>query len=153
MYYLNQSLKGEPLHLVKYLPLTDDSFERAWALLKEHYDIRRHMVSSQFELFFSMKKMHREDTNDLRQILRICVECESAFKSLNLDAATLGIMMTYYCALQMDAEMARQWAFKQKKNTNEAKLNELVEFLQTRCRLLSQYENSAKSRHAMMSSR
>lgn len=48
LYYLNQSLTGEPLQLIKHLPVTDDSFDHAWALLKKPYEVRRHIVNSQF---------------------------------------------------------------------------------------------------------
>lgn len=60
LYYLNQSLTGEPLLLIKHLPVSNDSYEQAWALLKKTYEVRRHIVNSQFDLFFSIKKMENE---------------------------------------------------------------------------------------------
>lgn len=36
LYYLNQSLTGEPQQLVKHLPVTEDSFEQAWKLLTKN---------------------------------------------------------------------------------------------------------------------
>lgn len=153
LYFLHQSLKGEPYHLVKHLTLNEDSFEVAWAILQKNYDIRRHMVNSQFELFFGLFKLQRGSAEELRNMLRICLECESAFKALALDEATLGLMMVYNGSIQMDAESARQWAFEQKNNDREAKLDEFVEFLQTRCRLLSQCEKNSKPSQPSTSSK
>lgn len=109
-------------------------------LLEKTYNVRRHIVNSQFKLFFSIPKMRDENAAELRNMLRICLECESAFTTLAIDTESIGLMMTYYCARQMDAETARQWETELKVHTNEPKLSELIEFLQIRCRLLSQFE-------------
>lgn len=144
LYYLNQALTGEPLQLIKHLPVTEDSFEKAWELLQKTYEVRRHIVNSQFGIFFSIKKMTSESATELRNMLRICMECESAFNALRIDAETIGLMMVYYCALQMDTETSRQWETELKSHSNEPKLSELIEFLQTRCRLLSQFEKNSQ---------
>lgn len=151
LYYLNQSLTGEPLQLIKHLPVTEDSYDNAWKLLTKTYEVRRHIVNSQFQLFFSMKKMKTENAADLRDMLRICLECESAFTALNIDAHTIGLMMVYYCALQMDAETSKQWETELRNHSNEPKLTELIEFLQSRCRLLSQIEKNATGSQATSS--
>lgn len=142
-YYLHQSLVGEPLLLIKHLPVAEGSYEKAWALLKKSYEVRRHIVNSQFELFFSMKKMKEESAAGIREMLRICLECESAFSALELDAESIGLMMTFYCATQMDPVTAREWEIELKNHASEPKLSELVTFLQTRCRLMSQIEKTA----------
>lgn len=124
LYYLNQALIGEPLQLIKHMPIDNDSFNKAWALLTKTYEVRRHIVSAQFNRFFSIKKMKHENATELREMLRICMECESAFDALNIDANTIGLMMTHYCALQMDAETSRQWETELKNHNEEPKLSE-----------------------------
>lgn len=140
LYYLNQSLTGEPQKMIKHLPINNDSFDNAWKLLEKTYNVRRHIVNSQFKLFFSIPKMKAENAAELRNMLRICLECESAFTTLAIDTDSIGLMMAYYCARQMDAETSRQWETELRAHTNEPKLSELIEFLQIRCRLLSQFE-------------
>lgn len=56
IYYLHSSLSGDAAQLIKHLPLIESSFETAWNLLKSQYDVRRHMVNAQFQLFFFNKK-------------------------------------------------------------------------------------------------
>lgn len=146
LYYLNQSLKGEPLQLIKHLPMSEDGFENAWKLLRENYEVRRHIVNSQFKTFFSMARMTTENSVQLRAMLQTCLECQSAFTSLNIDAQTIGLMMTYYCALQMDSETSRQWEIELKHHSDEPKLSELISFLQMRCRLLDLIEKRTISK-------
>lgn len=140
MYYLNQSLQGEPLQLIKHLPVDENSFDSAWDLLKSQYEMRRHIVHAQFQLFFSIKRINKDNIDDLRTMLRIILECESAFKSLKLDADSLGSMMVYYCSRQFDTDTAKEWEMELRDEKNEPKLSRLISFLQTRCRLLTQIE-------------
>lgn len=73
--------------------LADENIDRGWAILKENYDIRRHIVNSQFELFFGSKKLQKRISVKLQHLLRVCLECESAFHALNMDATAIGANM------------------------------------------------------------
>lgn len=88
--------------------------------------------------------MNGENAEELRSMLRIILECESAFKSLKMETDSLGSMMVYYCCLQMDAETSKNWEMELRDEQQEPKLFTLVSFLQTRCRLLSQIEKNNK---------
>lgn len=95
--------------------------------------------------------MKNENASEMRNMLRICLECDSAFTALEIDSHTVGLMMVYYCAMQMDTETSRQWEAELRNHSSEAKLSELIEFLRTRCRLLDQFEKNvsqtAESKH------
>lgn len=129
------------------MPLTDSSFDEAWKLLESQYEVRRHIVYAQFQLFYSIPKMKKESANDLRNMMRIILECESGFKTLKLSNDALGSMMVHYCAMQMDPETSRNWEIELKGEKNEPKLNQLTEFLKIRCRLLANIEKNNSQQH------
>lgn len=73
LHYLKVSVKGDADKLLRGLTVTDGNFTRAWSMLTEHYENKRHLVGAYISSFTALPKMKSESASDLRRIFHSMV--------------------------------------------------------------------------------
>lgn len=69
MRYLKTSLQDEPAKVIKYLPLTGESFTKSWALLKSAYHNKRIIVEENLSRFFALPTFKEHAAEGLRHMI------------------------------------------------------------------------------------
>ena len=84
MFYLSTNLTGEAKALIKHLPLTDDNYDAAWAILENRYNNKRLLVTSLLNKLFGQPALTQESAAAIRSLHDISNEALFGLRNLSL---------------------------------------------------------------------
>ncbi|XP_055853521.1 uncharacterized protein LOC129917161 [Episyrphus balteatus] len=135
LHFLLSSLQGPALQVVKGFRITSNNYDEVWELLKKRYDSTRIIVDSHFQALFSLKKINTESSAAIRCLLDETQEHFRSLKAIGRPVDNWDDWLLHLTISKLDIETHRQWELTQTGN-KVANFNELVTFLENRCRSL-----------------
>ncbi|XP_062711374.1 uncharacterized protein LOC134289505 [Aedes albopictus] len=72
LHYLTQSLKGKAENVISEQILNENNFQAAWNLLEERFENKRTIIDIHVGGLLNLKKMNKECSSDLRQLVEEC---------------------------------------------------------------------------------
>ncbi|XP_058449067.1 uncharacterized protein LOC131429033 [Malaya genurostris] len=136
LHYLRSCLSGEAAAI----ETPEESFESLWTALVTRYENRRWLVDRHLADIFQLKVIQNESSVDLRELVNIVQKNLRALSSLKLPLDPLSeSMIVHVVASRLDKETHKDFE-SHVIGTNLVKWQELVDFLQNRCRILENLE-------------
>ncbi|XP_072400934.1 uncharacterized protein [Diabrotica undecimpunctata] len=81
--YLRMSLKGEPLHLIDTLEISDANYEIAWTILNDKYENIEKLINNQIKELFNLPVINKETHSSLSQLFDNTSRILKALEALN----------------------------------------------------------------------
>ena len=73
LHYLRTHLTSEALEKIKFLSITNDNYERAWASLVDYYENQRRIIGSHIAEIFSVKSMKSDTSSEIKRITKFSI--------------------------------------------------------------------------------
>lgn len=144
LHYLRSCLSGEAATI----ETPEESFASLWTALEARYENRRWLVDRHLADIFQLKQIQVESSSGLRELLNIVQKNLRALSSLKLPLDSLSeCMVVHVVASRLDKQTHKDFE-SQVIGTNLVKWQEMVDFLQNRCRILENLEQDHKLSHS-----
>nr|XP_012145736.1 PREDICTED: uncharacterized protein LOC105663123 [Megachile rotundata] len=129
LHYLKTSVSGEAESLLKNLPTTDENFQRAWTLLKEHYENKRLLVRAHLNAFLAIPKMKPNSMVDLRRIFHGVVTTAGALEGIGRPISSSEDLFVHLAVNLFDQVTRREWDKSLLKSSEPPSFEQLQAFL------------------------
>ncbi|GFT30289.1 uncharacterized protein TNCV_3467321 [Trichonephila clavipes] len=112
--YLKGLLANEPALLIKHMPISNDSYEKAWQKLLDRFDNKKQIVQSLIKTFLDQKPISLANCFNLRKLLDTSDECLRGliYNALGEQASSKECWLIYLLLQKIDPESRRLWAIK-----------------------------------------
>ncbi|XP_055527215.1 uncharacterized protein LOC129719831 [Wyeomyia smithii] len=140
LHYLRSCLSGEAATI----ETPEEMFASLWMALEARYENRRWLVDRHLAESFLLKPLQFESSTGLRELVNIVQKNLRALSSLKLPLDTLSeSMIVHVVASRLDKQTHKDFE-SHVVGTNLVKWQEMVDFLQNRCRILENLEQDHK---------
>lgn len=140
--YLITSLTSAAAKIIESIELTNDNYTVAWNLLTERYDDPRAIKKKHIQCLFAMPRVERESSSAIRELIDYTMKHLRILKSMELPTNSWHELIIHMMEAKLDNVTLRAW--EQNGNPAIGTLENLTDFLQTRCQILERIE--ARSR-------
>lgn len=133
--YLISSLSGEPLSLIKTLPLTEDNYETAYRSLENRYQNKRLLATTYWKEIVNFPKVVSDSSQDLRLLLDTFTENLAALKTLGFEVEFWDFIL-FNCLLQkLDANTVKRFELEHSSSAIPS-YEQLKSFVENQCKAL-----------------
>jgi hypothetical protein len=140
--YLKSNLSGEALNLLQNFLTTDVNYEDVWEQLVRWYDNKRYTSNAVLTKLFSLKKLHIESGEGIKQLLDTTSTCLKSLENIGINTSTWDIIIVFLVVSKLDPESIDQW--EQRLNTMSSSelptWKQLNDYLDSRLRFLEMIE-------------
>ncbi|XP_055615124.1 uncharacterized protein LOC129761430 [Toxorhynchites rutilus septentrionalis] len=145
LYQLRNALVGKAAGVIDQDIINNGDYEAAWAILTDRFEDKRLIIDKHIEAIFSLPKLAKDNSIELRQLVDACVKNVQALENLELEVDGLGEqMLINQLASKMDRDTRKVWETRQDPGELPSYMY-TIEFLKQRCRIMENVEtNSAK---------
>lgn len=147
LHYLRGSLKDDALLALRNLPTREETFERAWLILKEHYENERLLVKAQMSNIFKMPSLTRESSADLKKLYFSVNDFVETLAVLKRTFEGTGDWLVHLIAERLDEQSRREWETLLGDQTTLPAFHKLKSFLATRIRTVTALEEQKEGSH------
>lgn len=138
-YYLKSILENEPFELIASIEVSSDNYAIAWSILHDRYENKRLIVHNYVKALFDFPQLNKESHNELRKLYDNFTKNLRSLKTLGLPTQEWDILLIHLLTSKFDNITRREW--EAYKLINELPtMNEMSEFLKTRCEFLEKIE-------------
>ncbi|XP_062701721.1 uncharacterized protein LOC134285252 [Aedes albopictus] len=136
LYHLRNALVGKAAGVIDQDIINNGDYEAAWAILTDRFEDKRLIIDKHIEAIFSLPKISKDSSTELRKLVDTCVKNVQALENLELEVDGLGEqMLINQLASKMDQQDPGELS----------SYADTIEFLKQRCRIMEKVEtNSAK---------
>ncbi|XP_060871447.1 uncharacterized protein LOC132945707 [Metopolophium dirhodum] len=139
-HHLLSCLSGSALAIIKSIPLSAANYPIAWDALSERYNNKRLLASAHMDKLFAFKPIAHESLPALIEFVNTFKENVSIIKSLGVDDLS-SFLLFHMCSRVLDPTTLQLFESSTSQSTIPT-FDELVNFVQHRCKIL---ENLTKS--------
>ncbi|XP_036340380.1 uncharacterized protein LOC118749691 [Rhagoletis pomonella] len=129
-HYLKSFLEEEAARMFMHIPVTDKSYDTAWARLNERYDRPRHIVASFIETFVALSSTINEDVKALRKISAGANEVIRGLDAIGRGGRDCWLI--YWLESKLYTESRRKW-IEESKEVSVPTITDFFKFLDSRC--------------------
>jgi len=130
MHYLKASVKGNAEQLIRNLPSTEDNFERAWAVMSDHFENKRLLVRFYLTALTSLPRMKSDSVSDLRKIFHGALATVDALEGVGRPVTDCSDLFVHLIVELLDAKTRREWERSLGRSTEPPSFSELRDFLE-----------------------
>ncbi|XP_062713174.1 uncharacterized protein LOC134290145 [Aedes albopictus] len=144
LYYLQQCLKGKAESVLSDQVVNENNFQLAWKALEERFENKRTIVDVHIGGLLNLRKMTKESSIELRQLVDDCSRHVEALKfhALPMQGMSEQLVVSLLTS-KLDNATAALW-----ENSVEPRelpeYEETIQFLQNRCFVLERCESKTK---------
>lgn len=131
--YLLSSLSGEPLKLIKSLPVTTVHYNIAWQTLLRRYHNSRALVSLHVNHILDIPPVPQASVKHLRQFLSSYHENVSALEALEHDVTKGCLVLTSFILRKFDYDFRSKFEHSRTDTQVVPTIKELIEFIEKEC--------------------
>lgn len=131
--YLLGTLSGEPLSLIKSLPLTAPNYQVAYDILKNRYDSPRRLITLHLNKILDLPNLNGSTVNSLRQFLNQFNEHTQALKALNYDVCENNHLLLAVILRKLDNNLRKRFESRRDLNQDMPKVSDVINFLNAEC--------------------
>lgn len=135
-YYLKGFLTHEPAMLVKHLPLCEDSYSKAWNLLKKRYDNERAIIDTNIKQLVDLPVLQNESAEELKNMLNTVNGCIAAINSFKINTDTWDSILIFLLRQRLDANNIKNWEEYIQGSRKVPPFVKFTEFLEMRINIL-----------------
>lgn len=145
---LTSYLKGKALNVIKreFGPiLRAKNYQDIWKKLNSRYNHKRSLVYSYFHSLFYQPVAEKENADNLREIYDITFDSITSLKGFDLKTEEWGDILVFLVHSKLPLRTKELWDEHLGKSDVLPKFDDLMEFLDTRCRTLEEIEMTKKT--------
>lgn len=143
-YYLVSSLKGDASKVLESIEITEQNYELAWNLLTERYENKSLTIKNYVKALYDLPTVSKEYS--LRNLLDNFQKRFQALKLMGEPVDSWSTLLIYLITIKLDYRSSTQWEeFIINKNITHPELNNLLQFLSDRCKLLESTDNQSRN--------
>lgn len=142
MHYLRSCLKGEALKVVSGFQICDANYKEAWDLLKSRFKIMRVIVESHFKAMADIRKATSDTASSVKSVLNPYQQHIRELKALGRPVEFWDDWLVHEIVGKLAFETRKQWELSLVSDEPPT-FEQLVTFLETRCRSLSMLSPTA----------
>jgi hypothetical protein len=139
-HYLIASLKNEAKALISNLQITNENFV-AWQLVTQRYNNKRLIAMMHTKHLCQMPQVKRGDEASLRQLINHVCGHRNALQALSLNVSVQDLMQIHFMLATQDAD-TQEWELLIASHQDMPTTEELIKFLESRCRALELLQNT-----------
>ncbi|XP_071629484.1 uncharacterized protein [Temnothorax longispinosus] len=144
MQYLMSSLKGEAHDVVSSLEASAENYKEAWTILMERYDDPGLIIGRHVKALFELLAMIKDNHVILRKLLDTVLKHIRALKALKRPTNNWDDLMIHLVTSRLDQSTYQEWETTVVRSRISS-FEELINFLNQRCRALEATARSSKS--------
>ncbi|XP_008180804.1 uncharacterized protein LOC103308715 [Acyrthosiphon pisum] len=141
-HFLLASLKGDALAVVKSIPLSADNYALAWEALSDRFDNKRLLASAHLDKLFAFKPIAHESLPALSSFVNTFKKNVSLIKSLGVN--DLASFLLFHMGARILDPATMQLFESSTSPSNIPTFDELLQFVQQRCRVLENIKKPSK---------
>eukprot|EP00102_Acyrthosiphon_pisum_P021653 XP_016658863.1 PREDICTED: uncharacterized protein LOC103309027 [Acyrthosiphon pisum] len=140
-HFLLASLKGDALKVIKSIPLSANNYALAWDAISKRFDNKRLLASAHLDKLFAFKPIERESLPSLLSFVDTFKENVSLIKSLGVNDLS-SFLLFHIGSRALDASTIQLFESSISPSTIPT-FDELLDFVQQRCRVLENIKGSS----------
>lgn len=148
MHYLKLYTTGEAADAIKHMPIDAEHYGLAWKRLEDRYHNPRILIDGYLDRFFNQPTVPLKNAMGIRRLIDITNETLHMIEKLGADTANWDPVFVHVLLNKIDCVTQQQWKEKLKASKNLVKLNEFLEFLETRYHVLDETMIKSNNNHA-----
>lgn len=133
MQYLLTSLNGEPLSLIKNLPITSENYTIAWNILKQRYQNSRKIISYHTNNLIDLVPVSNPTARNLRSFVSSFNENDQALLALKHDVKKDNIILSSLLLRKLDSETRKRFENGRPDSQKMPDPKEIITFLENEC--------------------
>jgi hypothetical protein len=141
-HYLIASLKNEAKALISNLQITNENFLVAWRLVTQRYNNKRLIAMMHTKHLCQMPQVKRGDAASMRQLINNVCSHRNALQALSLNVSVQDLMQIHLMLATLVADTQREWELVVASREDMSTTEELINFLESRCRALELLQNT-----------
>ncbi|XP_011859713.1 PREDICTED: uncharacterized protein LOC105557154 [Vollenhovia emeryi] len=141
LHYLKSQVTGEAARHIANIPVTSESFERAWSALTDRYENKRVIATTNLDRLFNLKPITQKSSTELKLLLSTTREVLGALESLGLPTKSWDVLIVYFVTRRLDAKTLEAWELDLGTSQKLATLAQLETFLEGRIRALESVQS------------
>jgi len=146
-YYLLSSLKGEASKVLESIQVTEENYDMAWDMLIERFENTNLTIKNHVKAIFELPTVSK-DKCSLRSLLDEFQKRFRALKLLNEPVESWSTMLIHLLTSKLDFRTSTQWEeFVITQKLSKPNIQNLIDFLSDRCRLLETSNVQFKNEH------
>lgn len=138
--YLVSSVNGEAAKIIESIEITGQNYSTVWELLQQRYDDPRSLKKKHIQCLFVMPTVIRESARAIRDLVDHTARHLRMLKVLGAPTNTWDELIMHMMESKFDGKTLRAWK-EEIKSDEEAKLDDLFEFLKRRYQTLERIES------------
>lgn len=149
--YLKCHLSGEAEQLLRYTPVSDNNYQKAWDMLTERYDNKRVICFNLIKKIINQPAITLESSSVIKNLLDTTVNCLNGLSNIGIDtnSSACDVYTIYIISSKLDNESRKLWESKLSSLPNQLpNFSELKEFLESRYRALEFLDEKPKPKVA-----
>lgn len=155
MHYLKSNVTDEAAKIIANIPVTGETYPRAWEKLLARYENRRALVNAQLDQLFGLKALTRKSSSDLEHLRATVNEVLESLDAIGGTENKWDLFLVYFVCRRLDTDSHEAWELHLGNSSEPPKFDELNRFLEGRIRALETVDARApdnKSRAQSFSS-
>ncbi|XP_063547666.1 uncharacterized protein LOC134755119 [Cydia strobilella] len=139
LYYLRSHLKGEPLELIKNLPMASSSYNEATTLLYNRYNNKLKIVNDHICTLLDLKPLMRSTSTSLREFISSVRQQLAALANLEPSVKFWDAIILCVLSRKLDTYTARAYHLERDTNTDPT-ISSFLDYLEKRALALENAE-------------
>ncbi|RLU26233.1 hypothetical protein DMN91_000026 [Ooceraea biroi] len=144
--YLISSISGDAAKIIESIELTEQNYTTAWELLQQRYDDPRSLKKKHIQCLFMMPIVAKESAKALRDLIDHTSRHLRVLKVLGLPIDSWDELIMHMMETRFDVKTLRAWE-EEVESKDEAKLDDMIEFLKRKCQTLERIESRVSDRN------
>ncbi|XP_059062482.1 uncharacterized protein LOC131855256 [Achroia grisella] len=141
LYYLRSYLKNEPYDLIKNLPLTANSYDKARQLLEDRYNNRYRIINEHISQLLDLPALVKSTSDNIRNFVASLKQSIVALQNFDVKIETWDPIVICILNRKLDSYTAQSYQL-ERDAAEEHSVNNFIEYLEKRALAL---ENAAPS--------
>ncbi|XP_036317941.1 uncharacterized protein LOC118732919 [Rhagoletis pomonella] len=129
MLRLRLCLNGEAARLIQHLQISTENYEAAWSLLKQRYDNKRILFTTQWDRIMDQPPINSDNADSVRQLLDTTNECLNAIQSLGIQIENADPFIARVIVRKLDKDGLKLYEQTVKKTREVQTLFDIRDFL------------------------
>ncbi|XP_058448937.1 uncharacterized protein LOC131428894 [Malaya genurostris] len=141
LYHLDKALMGSAAGLIDAKTINEGNYVRAWEILEERYENKRHAIDTHIHALLNLKSMAKENHTELRGLMEECTRHVESLKFLEQEFTGVSeLIVVHLLAASLDKETRRRWECTVK-HGDLPNYNQMLEFLKEQCFILERCDS------------
>jgi len=145
-FYLRAALSDDAENAIKCFQTTAESYQLAWNSLVERYNNNKLLVQAHTKSLFELEPVRQESASQLRKLYDSILGHIKSLETLGQSPNAWGSLLIHLIISKLDRDTVRQWEIESPRS-EVATIKTLLDFLQTRFRMLEAIESSSSLKY------